>query len=155
MDIKLIMAILCDGYLLQLLWIRGLLSHLERGLNLINHSNVEIDQQQHNGDVDELRYNNFPHYLGELAGEVNMLLILNQTLNPVDDHVIENHDEHGRQVRPDGFKHIDRRLVGAWSVAFDRVHKLIGIQSKCQPILISLFICLLQELGICAIIKGL
>jgi hypothetical protein len=137
MHIKLIMAILCDGYLFQLLWIRGLLSYLERGLNLINHSNVKIDQQQDNGDVDKLSYNNFPHYLRELAGQVNMLLIENQTLNPVDDHVIENHDEYGRQVRPDGFKHINHRLVGAWSVAFDCVHKLIGIQSKRQPILIS------------------
>jgi len=90
MYIKLIMAIFCDDYLFQLLWILGLLSHLQRGLNLIDHSNVKIDQQQHNGDVDKLSYNNFPHYLGELAGEVNMLLIENQTLNPVNDHVIEN-----------------------------------------------------------------
>jgi len=76
MHIKLIMAILCDHYLFQLLWIR-LLSHLQRGLNLIDHSNVKIDQQQHNGDVDKLSYNNFPHYLRELAGKVNMLLIEN------------------------------------------------------------------------------
>ena len=137
MHIKLIMAILCDDYLFQLLWILGLLSHLQRGLNLIDHSNVEIDQQQHNGDVDKLSYNNFPHYLRELAGEVNMLLIENQTLNPVNDHVIENHDEDGRQVRPDGFKHINHGLVLAWSVAFDCVDKLIGVESKCQPILIS------------------
>lgn len=43
MHIKLIMAILF-----------GLLSHLQRRLNLINHSNVKVDQQQHNSDVDEL-----------------------------------------------------------------------------------------------------
>ena len=66
----------------------GLLSHLQRGLNLINNSNIKVDQQQHNGDVDELSQNDFPHYLRELACKVNMLLVENQTLNPVDDHVI-------------------------------------------------------------------
>jgi len=123
--------------ILFIIIIVGLLSHLQRGLNLINHPNVKIDQQQHNGDVDKLSYNNFPHYLRELAGQVNMLLIENQTLNPVDDHVIENHDEDGRHVRPDGFENINHGLVLAWSVALDCVDELIGIESKCQPILIS------------------
>ena len=66
-----------------------------------------------------------------------MLLVENQTLNPVDDHVIENHDEHGRYVRPDGFKNVNHRLILAWSAAFDCVDKLIGIESMSQPILIS------------------
>lgn len=126
MHIKLIMAILF-----------GLRSHLQRGLNLINHSNVKVDQQQHNGDVNELSENNFPHYLRELAGHVNMPLVENQTLNQVDDDVIENHDEDGRHVRPDGFKHVDHGLILAWSVAFDCLDKLLGIESMRQPILIS------------------
>jgi len=130
MHIKLIMAILFVDVV-------GLLSHLQRGLNLINHSNIKVDQQQHNGDVDELSQNDFPHYLRELACKVNMLLVENQTLNPVDDHVVENHDEDGRHVRPDGFKNVNHGLILAWSVAFDCFDKLIGIEAMCQPILIS------------------
>jgi hypothetical protein len=66
-----------------------------------------------------------------------MLLVENQTLNPVDDHVIENHDEDGRHVRPDGFKNVNHRLVLARSAAFDGFYKLLSIESMCQPILIS------------------
>lgn len=126
MDIKLIMAILF-----------GLLGHLQRGLNLINHSNVKVNQQQHNGDVDKLSQNNFPHHLRELASQVNMLLVENQTLNPVDDHVIQNHDEDGRNVGPDGFKNVNHGLVLARSVTLDCFHKLIGVEPMCQSILIS------------------
>jgi hypothetical protein len=66
-----------------------------------------------------------------------MLLVENQTLNPVDDHMIENHDEDGRDVRPDGFKNINHGLILAWSVALDCLDKLIGIKPMCQSILIS------------------
>jgi hypothetical protein len=66
-----------------------------------------------------------------------MLLVENQTLNPVDDHMIENHDEDRRDVRPDGFKNINHGLILAWSVALDCLDKLIGIKPMCQSILIS------------------
>lgn len=142
--IKLIMAI-----------VLGLPSHLQRGLDLINHSNIKVDQQQHDGDVDELSQNDFPHYLRELACKMDMLLVENQTLNPVDDHMIQNHDEHGRHVRPDGFKNVYHWLILARSVCFNRCHESIGIEPMCQPILISQFIRLFQVLSIGSIIKSL